>query len=211
MLSLNLEGRRCVELVRCFVAVGVGGPAARALLACQRELKACGASVKWTAPEQLHLTLKFLGEVQPATVAAAREALAPLFTREAPFTLTLSGLGAFPSPARAQVLWAGVTEGRETLTRLAAAAEAALVPAGVPAENRPFKPHLTLGRVREGGLSPALVEAVTAGRGRAFGATQVEQVVLMRSRLTPQGPVYTPLFTFALRGERAVAATGQIV
>ncbi len=196
-----------MEPVRCFVAVAVEGQAAGALLACQSELKACGAGVRWTAPEQMHLTLKFLGEVPPAMVTAARAALAPVCAQAAPFTLTLAGLGAFPNPARAQVVWAGVTDGREALTRLAAAVEAALVPAGMPREMRPFRPHLTLGRVREGGLTPPLVQRLTAGAGYSFGSTRVDEVIFMHSRLTPRGPIYTPLAIFALRGETPASAT----
>lgn len=196
-----------MELVRCFVAVEVAGTPAGALQAMQEELRSTRSNVKWTQPSQFHLTLKFLGEVPPATVAAAREALAPVFAQCAPFTLGLGGLGAFPAPERAQVIWAGVTQGAETLGGLARAVEAALVPAGLQPEGRPFRPHFTLGRVREGGLTPTLTAAIRAGKQRDFGRVEVTEAVFMRSQLTAAGPTYTPIATFSLRGDSAGPST----
>nr|PZN39224.1 MAG: RNA 2',3'-cyclic phosphodiesterase [Bacillota bacterium] len=118
----------------------------------------------------------------------------------APFTLAVAGVGAFPRPDAARVIWAGCGDGREALVALAERVERALVAAGFPPEPRPFSPHLTLGRVAQGGLTRDLAAAVAAARDRAFGTLPVRTVVLYRSDLRPDGPIYTPLATFPLEG-----------
>jgi 2'-5' RNA ligase len=188
--------RGASRLLRCFAAVEVAAPAVRrALESAQFNLKrAFGPRdpVKWVPAHQFHFTLKFFGEIAAEEAQRAAEALLGVGAATAPFELEVAGLGAFPEPARPSVLWAGVGRGRERLVDLAGRVEEAMVRAGFPREKRPFRPHLTLGRVREGAAVPQAVVAALRGGG-SFGAWRVERLVLMRSELLPAGPRYTVL------------------
>ncbi|MFZ5817840.1 MAG: RNA 2',3'-cyclic phosphodiesterase [Bacillota bacterium] len=189
---------------RCFAAVEVAAPAVRrALEAAQFTLKrAFGPRdpVRWVASHQFHFTLKFFGEIEQEAVERAAAALGRAAGQSAPFLLEVAGLGAFPSPARPSVLWCGVGQGRTDLIALAERVEAEMALAGFPREARPFKPHLTLGRLREGAVAPPAVgEALK--EARSYGSWQVERLVLMRSELLPAGPRYSILSEARLREE----------
>ncbi len=155
--------------------------------------------MKWVAPANLHLTLKFLGDIPagdlPAVGAALRGALAG---SGGPFVLGLEGVGAFPSASSPRVVWVGVTQGREALTGLAARVQEALGPLGFPPEARGFSPHLTLGRCRSSRNAAGLVAVLAALRDYRGPQVRVERVVLFSSELRPAGPAYAPLETFAL-------------
>lgn len=109
----------------------------------------------------------------------------------AAFDLEVHGLGAFPSPTRARVLWAGVSAGADETAGVAARVEEALAPLGIPPETRPFAAHVTLGRVREPRAQPRLAAALDAAE--PFGRQRVTRVSLMRSELSPRGARYTEL------------------
>jgi RNA 2',3'-cyclic 3'-phosphodiesterase len=156
------------------------------------------AGVAWVAPENLHLTLKFLGRVEAAELDRLEAALAGVVADHPAFPLSCVGLGAFPTPLRPRVIWAGVTEGAATATGLAAAVERALAPLGFDPEARAFSAHVTLGRLRTPQKAPALARALEAGRARAFGRMQVASIALVRSDLSPHGARYTDLVTFPL-------------
>lgn len=183
-------------MLRCFAAVEVTSPAVRrALESVQFQLKrAFGPRdpVKWVAAHQFHFTLKFFGEIEAAAAQRAAEVLRLAAAETAPFTLEIAGFGAFPTPANPSVLWCGVGQGKAELVSLAGRVEAELARAGFPRESRPFKPHLTLGRVREGSLAPAAVQEALKGM-QSYGSWRVERLVLMQSDLLPAGPKYTVL------------------
>ncbi|HEY0152142.1 MAG TPA: RNA 2',3'-cyclic phosphodiesterase [Longimicrobium sp.] len=144
-------------------------------------------------PANWHLTLRFLGDTDAEQHRRLVEALekAPLGPR---FSMVLGGLGAFPRPRRAGVLWVGVDEGAAELKRVAALAEDAARQAGFPAEKKPFSPHLTISRLNP----PRDVEPVVAAAPAFGGRMEVEGVVLFRSHLGSGPPRYEPLRTFAL-------------
>jgi 2'-5' RNA ligase len=154
--------------------------------------------VAWTAVDNLHITLKFLGAVEDTRLADIAGALAKAADRRA-FDVEFRGLGAFPTPTRPRVIWAGTAES-PAFTALAAAVEAALGALGVPAEERSFTPHVTLGRVREPRRDPALTAALVAATTRPFGTLRVDRVALMRSDLSPRGARYTELDARPLLG-----------
>lgn len=158
--------------------------------------------VKWVPAHQFHFTLKFLGEVEEAAAGRALEAVQRAAAGVGPFRAGLCGLGCFPNLAQPSVLWAGVTEGAEPLGRLAARVEQEMARAGFAPERRPFKPHLTLGRVREGAFVPkAVLEGLAKAERQEFGRFGVERLVLMKSELTPRGPIYTVYGSADLREE----------
>jgi 2'-5' RNA ligase len=152
--------------------------------------------VAWTAPDNLHVTVKFLGGVDEARLPEVRAALARAATVAA-FEATVRGLGAFPSAARARVLWAGAP-GSPAFVRLAEDVDRALAALGFVPEARGFTPHVTLGRVREPGRNPALAEALAAASTHEFGTLRVDRLSLMRSDLSPRGARYTELAALPL-------------
>jgi 2'-5' RNA ligase len=183
--------------VRLFVAVETGAAVARAAVEVIEELRrraarvAPGVRFTWTAPERLHLTLRFIGEADAPGVQAIRTSLdSPVDVP--PFEMSVGGIGVFPPGRRPRALWVGVGEGLESVHRLEREVTRRLRAAGVPPEARPFSPHCTLARVRPGPAFPLapLVEGLTA---TVLGTTRVEAITLFESRLSPKGPDHVPL------------------
>lgn len=184
--------------MRLFVAVLVADDLRPPLAAAQERLRASGAAVKWVAPANFHFTLKFLGEVPDRRVQDIEAALAKIPPGLGASALTLRGLGAFPSPRRPRVLWAGVTAGAEPLQALAVGVEQALAALGFAREARPFSAHLTIGRVER--PTPDLTARLEREQATAFGTMPVTAFCLMRSVLHPSGPEYTVVTQYALAG-----------
>src|SRR5687768_16434122 len=130
--------------IRTFIGVDIGEGIRANAAALQRQLAKTGADVNWTAPANYHITLQFLGDVDDRDLAGVCRAVAAAAAGEPPFRLGVSGVGAFPTPRRPKVLWAGVREGEAELRRLFAAMEGPLSVLGVyRKEDRPYTPHLT--------------------------------------------------------------------
>jgi 2'-5' RNA ligase len=154
------------------------------------------ARITWSAPERLHITVRFIGDADESKAQAIRSALGP--TIDAPvFDLTVEGAGAFPPKGPPRVFWAGLTDGRHGLLEVERAVSQRLETL-VPAEDRPYAPHLTLARVKEpAGLSRAtLFESLTT---RQFGRVHVDAITLFESRLSSKGATHVPLQRSALR------------
>ncbi len=185
--------------MRLFVALELP-PAAR-LAAAQvlDQLRQAGTDVKWVKPQNLHVTLKFLGQVEPRLLKEVGEQTKRVCAACPALELGLLGCGAFPSPQRPTVVWLGLSGQTEALAGLAGNLEKAMEPLGFAPEARPFQPHLTLGRLRRGhsvdksgdsrGLTREIM-ALAAWQGPDFAARRVS---LMESTLTPTGPIYRPL------------------
>ena len=190
--------------MRCFIAIdlsaGVRDALAR-LLASLRDA-APRADVRWVDAAQLHLTLKFLGGVPDDRVPAISRALAEAVAGVGAVALSAGGVGAFPSLRRPRVLWAGTTGGAAELAALAATVDRVAVAHGFPPEARPFRGHLTLGRVRSDRGGAALAKALAAAGAPDLGAWTASEVVLYESRLRPTGALYVPISRHALRGAR---------
>lgn len=154
-------------------------------------LRPHATDVAWVAPANLHVTLKFLGQVDEARVLAFAEALTGAAAGHRAFDVVVRGLGAFPSPTRPRVLWAGLDGDAGRLAALAESVDAACGGLGVPRETRAFAAHVTLGRVREPRRQPTLADALA--RGGEFGRVGVGRVALMRSELSPRGARYSEL------------------
>jgi 2'-5' RNA ligase len=183
--------------VRLFVAVEIGEILAQGAAKLTEELQrraieaARRAKVTWIPAERMHLTIRFIGEVDDEKASMVRTVLEkPLVVT--PFNLTLCGVGTFPKSGTPRVVWLGVTDGREPLLRLEHAITARLGHLGIPEEERAYSPHLTLARVREpAGLQSArLVDGLA---DRLIGTTHIETITLFQSKLSPKGPTYTPL------------------
>ncbi len=153
--------------------------------------------IRWSRPENVHLTLKFLGDVDEESLDGLRTALENVCAEHAPFDAGLAGLGAFPSSRRARILWAGVSEGSEQLRSLAAIVDAALSTSGFEREARSYEPHLTLGRVRG---RPTNLDLPEETSGRSF---EVGRIELVESMLSGTGPTYRTVEEFVLGSEKS--------
>jgi 2'-5' RNA ligase len=186
---------------RTFIAVDVNGAIRTAATAVQRTLMKTGAQARWVEAESLHLTLLFLGEVDDNDLARICRVVANVANTEAPFLLTVAGVGAFPTPRRPKVIWGGITDGADALTRLHTAIEAPLLELGCyRTEDRAFTPHLTLGRLKgeeDGNLIAPELSKLADWKG---GYTQVEEVLVMSSEMRRNGPEYTVVGRAALMG-----------
>jgi RNA 2',3'-cyclic 3'-phosphodiesterase len=159
--------------VRTFVAVFPPPAIREALFRAARDLPASKA-FRLIGPEKLHLTLKFLGNVAEDDLSRVAQALEPLRERHEPFEVSISGFGAFPSERKARILWAGVGEGSEPLRAVALSVEDLLEPAGFGREQRPYVPHLTLGRAR--GRQAKLDDASVSPPALRFTLSSVDLV-----------------------------------
>jgi 2'-5' RNA ligase len=190
-------------MIRTFIALDLPPNVQEALEGFARELKKADAPVAWVKPDRIHLTLKFLGDVQEERIPEIREVLEKIAASTEPLTLKASGCGAFPTMKEMRVVWVGLVGGHEALGRLARRIEEALVPFGFKREGRPFKPHLTLGRVKGRQHLRALQEILLVNQDFEAEAFDVTEVVLYKSDLRPDGARYTPLYraVFAGRSE----------
>jgi 2'-5' RNA ligase len=188
--------------MRLFTAIELGDAVATRAGALVGELRARAAAmapaakITWVPAERAHLTLRFIGEVDEARAARVIHALRdPL--RAAPFVVRWGAAGAFPPKGAPRVLWIGVESGGAALEAVEAEVSGRLRAVGIPPADRPYRPHLTLARVREpGGLrTAALFDRLEAG----LGETPVDAITLFQSRLSPKGPAYTTLQKTPLR------------
>ncbi len=153
--------------------------------------------VRWVDPSNLHLTLRFFGDLGERDLARAQTIVHELDGGFAPLPVAWERLGAFPSPARVQVIWLGLRDPDGIVDRLAAEVDRRLRQASFGRADKPFRSHATLGRVRQG--RRVSLERVSERLTIPATAFSIATIVLMKSTLTPQGPVYTPLETATAR------------
>ena len=184
--------------MRLFVSVDLPADLAESVAAVQEPFEEA-AGLSFVDPTQAHLTLKFLGETPRPRVARVESALAAAVEDAgvAPFEATFGGLGAFPSEEYIRVVWLGVREGAEELTRLQAAVEDRLVGAGFDPEDHESTPHVTLARMNHAG-GKALVQQLLRERDPTVGTTTVEEIRLTESTLGPDGSEYSTVARFPL-------------
>ncbi len=187
--------------IRSFIAVESSEEVRQAVGRLLQKLQPLCRDVKWVEPENMHLTLKFLGDVDSEQVPELWEAVQKAVSGSPAFELEIRGTGAFPNLRRPNVFWVGTGQGTDHLEALAERVEEALDPLGFRPEPRSFHGHLTLGRVRRWGPQlTALLEQLRKQEEYVAGWMPVQQVTLFSSELTPQGPIYTPLGHARLAG-----------
>ncbi len=188
--------------LRTFIAVEVSGDVRASAQRLIRDLTPLAPGVNWVAPQNLHLTLNFLGETDllevPQLCALITEAVAPL----PPFDLQVVGAGAFPALDRPRTLWLGIGDGHDELMYLQNCISKALLKLGFRCEQRPFRPHLTIGRVKGQSLPglDALAAELLTQQDYSGGASDVSEVVLFSSEQTRRGPTYETLCSAPLDG-----------
>jgi 2'-5' RNA ligase len=191
------------ERIRTFIAIELPPLVREGLARLQERLNRDRPPVRWVAPDKIHVTLKFLGEIPAEEVEGVSESAARVAAAAAPFQIEATGVGVFPNPNRPRVVWVGVQGDLDALRSLHACLESDLAACGFPPEGRPFSPHLTMGRVRDRAAPAevrALGRAVTSLAVPSLGSWRVEHITVIRSDLRPEGPIYTPLRKAALAG-----------
>ncbi|NQS99944.1 MAG: RNA 2',3'-cyclic phosphodiesterase [Candidatus Omnitrophica bacterium] len=178
--------------MRVFIAIELSAEVQEELRRVQDQLKPAGADVKWVEPEDIHLTLKFLGDVSLELIAEVKKQLDALVKVHQRFELTIGGVGAFPKVEYPRVIWVGAERGAEQTVELANSLEEKLLNFGFLKEKRQLKPHLTLGRVRSSQNRNQLRELLQSVTVQPK-TSQVETVVLFESTLTSQGAIYKAL------------------
>lgn len=180
--------------IRSFVAVELAPQIRDALADETARLAALGADVNWVAPENLHMTLKFLGQVERRTVPEVLKGLESAAAASASFHAEVTGAFFFPSPTRPRVVASGVDPAAaSSFEALAERVEEELGTAGLPRSDKAFRAHVTLGRVKSPRNIRDLADALVTAGGEAFGEQEVEEMTLFMSELSRHGPTYTAL------------------
>jgi RNA 2',3'-cyclic 3'-phosphodiesterase len=192
------------DTIRSFVAFNLPSDIIDHASGLQSDLKARGLKLRWVRPRNIHLTLKFLGDISQAMIADVGDALGRACRGTAPLALTVQGMGVFPSIKRARVLWIGLGGQVEALQFLYSRIEEELAELGLAREKRGFKAHLTLARMK-GPVAPGDLSAAMEATGnyepRPF---RVRRLILYKSDLRPQGAVYTPLVEIDLNANNII-------
>jgi RNA 2',3'-cyclic 3'-phosphodiesterase len=185
--------------VRLFIAIEIPEDIRTTFASLLKEFCAIAPQLRWVRTENLHVTLKFLGETESAKLDALQNVLSAVRSPY-PVNLEFRGLGFFPNEKRPRVFWAGI-EASPNLRTLATDIDQAAHPLGFLLEDRPFTPHLTLARFPVPGIPPKLLQAMNEKSSHSFGSLTAKEFHLIESRLKPSGAEYTTLRTFRFVAE----------
>ena len=187
--------------IRAFLAIDPPEDILQAMSRLQEKLKReISGRISWTKPQGQHLTLKFFGDISTEDVKNICSAVQNRATSEQSLNLKIEKLGVFPGARRPLVIWCGVTDDVEKLSGLQKQLDSDFAGIGFPRENRPFRAHLTIGRIKDPSGLTGISEALTKYNAFAAGEFSCKELILFQSRLTPQGAIYTKLAEFALSG-----------
>jgi len=186
------------ELIRSFLAFDIDNDEVRKRLAsAQNRLVQTGADVKLVETENIHVTMRFLGDVSVGMVEKIFEEMKK--TEFTPFNVQIKGVGVFPSLSYPRVVWAGITEGADQLRDVFSQLEPRLRGLGFAPDSKGFSPHLTIARVRSGRNKAQLADFVNKNASHEFGTIKAECLRLKKSALSPKGPTYSTLKEFCPR------------
>ncbi len=187
------------DTIRTFIAVELNKPVQDELQKIQEQLKTCHPDVKWVKPANIHLTLKFLGEAPIAKIEMIKDQLPSWVAGISPFSITLDTLGAFPHIRQPRVIWAGIQEEPSSpLFLLTGTIEKETRRLGFAKEKKAFTAHITIGRVRSAKNIKPLAKILAQCKVPANLTQPVQSISLLKSTLTPQGPIYDILSTVSL-------------
>ena len=186
--------------MRVFIAVEISESIRTTIVQIQAQLRKTEDKIKWVNPSLVHLTLKFLGQVEKERLGAVIELTQKIAQKFSPFFMEVKGVGAFPSLSSPRVIWLGVDRGSTNLQRLASELENHLAKDGFSKEKKKWTPHLTLGRVKSL-VEPQKLSGLILGEKEVVaGEMEVREISVIESRLTPSGPIYTVLERIKLEG-----------
>jgi RNA 2',3'-cyclic 3'-phosphodiesterase len=180
-------------LIRCFLAIELPEAIRRKIEEVQKELKLSHADVRWVNPQNIHLTLKFFGNIDESRIDPIGKSLEGLIQTTPSFSLSIRGMGSFPHLKKPRVIWMGLNEGKEVLVALQKRVDEGLKKIGFEPEERDFHPHLTLGRAKSDRGRDELIGRMEKYQEEEFGNFRAERFVLFKSELRPSGPIYTRL------------------
>ena len=183
--------------MRTFIAIEIPSEVKSALAALQDDLRRAGADVSWTRPENIHLTLRFLGEVDEKRVGEVEKVCVTSAAKFQPFTLRLNDTGVFPNARQPRILWAGLAGEIEKAVEMRERLNDGLALIGFEREEKDFRPHLTIGRVKSNRKIRELLSLADARRVPA-SSFLVTEIVLMKSELHPAGARYTAIAKVSL-------------
>ncbi len=178
--------------MRCFIAIALPEEVKASLAGIQQHLKKSGADLRWVKTDNIHLTLKFLGDIKEAGVTGIIQGLKGACSHHRMFSIEISGIGTFPAKRSPRVLWAGIIAHGE-LVKLQSEIDEAMASLGFEPDTRDFSPHLTLGRFRSSRGKSALLENISMLEHDRFGLFDVRSIYLIKSELKPAGAVYSTI------------------
>lgn len=184
--------------MRTFIAIELPKAIRDSLAQLEERLKKSGAQVKWVEPQNIHLTLKFLGEVDQQKLEKIAEAMKITAADKKTFYLRVCSIGAFPKINFPRIIWVGIDKGDNETKEIAEELEGKLAKLGIPEEDRPFSSHITIGRTKSTLNRDGLIRELAAAEDILKTEDlefKVQGITLFQSTLTPKGPVYTPLKT----------------
>jgi RNA 2',3'-cyclic 3'-phosphodiesterase len=193
------SGKPPEAMIRTFVCIDIPQSIKAAIEKLQSELRRPQAQISWVKPANIHLTLKFLGDVAQSKILKVNTAVSRAIDSFGPFQITVGSTGCFPSPRNPSVLWVGISPVAGDLQKLRDAIEEELARQGFERDRKKFKPHLTIARIRNP-RNAAEVAATFLTLGFADQSFQASEVIVMRSQLSPQGSIYTPQAVIPLKG-----------
>ena len=185
--------------MRAFIAVPLPEELREKVQTLQERIEMTDADIKFVGPDELHYNLKFLGEITAEQTEQLKALLNGVASQFEPFNLHAAGFGAFPSKSYARVVWIGAKAGSQELKAMVELLDLKLGEMGFKKEERPFEPHLTVGRVRSSRNKPELLVLLRELENLDIGAFEVRNIVLFESKLGPQGPTYNPVHIAWLR------------
>ena len=180
-------------MIRSFLAVELPATVQAKIGKVEEDARSTSADVRWVSPGKIHLTLKFFGNIEESKIDSIVTAIQGPIGTAKPFHLSVRGTGAFPNLKNPRVIWLGLVDGEGRLVPLQKEVDSSLGKIGFEPEDRPFRPHLTMGRVKSNRGKEDLIRSVEKYRDEEIGTFQVEKIVLFKSDLTPTGPIYTRL------------------
>ncbi len=180
-------------MIRSILAIELPAAILKKLEEVQKDLRSSDADVRWVHLDKIHLTLKFFGNIEESQIDPIVKLVEASVRSARPFSLRVQGAGAFPNLRNPRVIWVGLVGGEEVLIPLQKELETSFQKIGFEPEDRPFQPHLTLGRMKSNRGKENLIPRIEKHRDEELGNFQVERLVLFKSDLRPTGPIYTAL------------------
>jgi len=187
-------------LIRSFLAIELPRTILKKIEEVQGDLRQSHADARWVNPENIHLTLKFFGNIDESKIEPIIKSIEGPIQTMAPLHLMVRGVGAFPHLKNPRVIWMGLVDGVNILSSFQKQLETELGKVGFQPEDRSFHPHLTLGRVKSSKGKEELLMRMEKYKEEEFGDFHVARVILFKSELRPSGPIYTPLKEIKLGG-----------
>lgn len=196
-LFVRPHTRGMTSSIRAFIAVDI--PFLEGMEKVVEEIKATQNRIRFVSPEQCHVTLKFIGNIGVEHIDGIKAIIDSAVDGIGPMNVVLIGMGTFPNAMRPRVIWIGL-EGGEGLIHITKELDSRLEGLGVPKEKRPFRPHLTIGRVKYAS-DPGAIERILSNYANfRFGTATIDRIILKKSVLTPNGPIYSDIYTAPLNG-----------